>query len=154
MVLESVYKNKDFTQKYLLLTIILSAAALGFNFLGILNIPAIQVISSILIIAAFIDLFVLSLILYEVVNTQDAFGKKIKLLNHLLLMVLAIAPLLSSLGGMLSSFMLYFIGPNTQDLSMLSLTTSILALSLTTGLGICISLLCYLKIDESNMWKF
>ena len=141
-------------KKFVLITIITSCVALIFNFIAMINIAFIQAISTILIVAMLINLFLLSLLLYENINKFDVIGRTINFLNNLLLLLLAITPLLVGLGGMLESALLYFIFPTSNNLSMLAQVISIVILSILVAYGIILSLLCLINLDAPKLWNF
>ncbi len=111
-------------------------------------------ISTVLIVAMLINLFLLSLVLYENINKFDVLGRTINILNHLLLLILALAPLLVGLGGMLESIMIYFIFPTSNNLSMLAQIITILIMSVIVAYGIILSLICLINLDAPKLWNF
>jgi len=141
-------------KKFLIITIIISCVALIFNFIALINIILIQMISTVLIVAMLINLFLLSLVLYENINKFDVLGRTINILNHLLLLILALAPLLVGLGGMLESIMIYFIFPTSNNLSMLAQIITILIMSVIVAYGIILSLICLINLDAPKLWNF
>jgi hypothetical protein len=153
MGLQSI-KNVSFMKKFLIITIIISCVALIFNFIAMINIILIQMISTVLIVAMLINLFLLSLVLYENINKFDVIGRTINTLNHLLLLILAIAPLLVGLGGMLESAILYFILPTSNNLSMLAQVITILIMSVLVAYGVVLSVICLINLDAPKLWNF
>ena len=153
MDLQSI-KNVSFMKKFLIITIIISCVALIFNFIAMINIILIQMISTVLIVAMLINLFLLSLVLYENINKFDVLGRTINTLNHLLLLILALAPLLVGLGGMLESTIFYFISPTSINLSMFAQVITILIISVLVAYGIVLSVICLINLDAPKLWKF
>lgn len=153
MDLKKTLMSEDFVKKYLLITLLITALSVLFDFLGFLMINAIQWISGFLILAAYFLLVFLTLILYLNVKWDTKSGKRIRILNYLLLLLICISPLLIGLSGALTNG-IYFIVPNTTDGSVIASALSVLSLVVLLGYGICLTLLCFLKIDDRSIWNF
>lgn len=153
MDIKKTLMSEVFVKKYLLLTLLLIGLGILFDFLGFLMINAIQWISGFLILAAYLLLVFLTLILYLNVKWDTKSGKRIRILNYLLLLLICISPLLIGLSGALTNG-IYFVMPNTTEGSVIASALSLLSLMVLLGYGMCLTLLCFLKLDDRSIWKF
>ncbi|MHA1147933.1 MAG: hypothetical protein ACTSR8_06775 [Promethearchaeota archaeon] len=150
--IKKILMSEELVKKFLLLTILLAGLGIFFDFLGFTMVSAIQWIAGILILAAYIFLLVLTLILYLNIKWDSKMGKRIRQLNYLLLFLICVQPLLIGLSGMLTNG-IYFMVPNTTDGASIASALSVLSLMVLLGYGLCLTLLCYLKLDDRSIWN-
>ena len=153
MEIKQLLMKEEFVKDYLLLTILLSVVSVIFDFLGFLKVNALQWIAGISILADYILFLLLTVILYLNVNWDSQEGKRIRMLNYFLLLLICISPLLIGLSGWLNDT-IYFMVPNDIDGSVIASALSVLSLMVLIGYGMCLALLCYLKLDDRSIWNF
>ena len=91
MDIKEIFTNEDFIKKFLLLTLLLSGIGILFDFLGFLMISALQWISGIVILVVYILFLILAGIIHLNVNKESDMGKKIVILNYILLILISIS---------------------------------------------------------------
>ncbi len=146
-------KDKKFVRLYLLLTMCLAAAALVLDFAAYLSVSAVQWIAAILLIAMHGILFLLVVMLYLNLNRTTELGKRMKLLNYVLLLLIMFVPLLISAYGALASMGLYFVLSVETNGALLGEVLIVLMTLLLLGYGIALSLFCFLKFNEKDLWN-
>ena len=149
MDLKPIYNNEQFMKIYLLITIVISGLTLLFDLLGYLYVMPIQVIADVFIILCSIIIFGLVLFLYENVNRKDPFGRIIRICNHGLLLYLGLIPLFLITGVASASFL---IDPTTIGIG--AIVISIITMTVLFSYAFAISLICLIRIKESNIWNF
>jgi len=154
MDIMALLKNEEIVYKFLMLFMLLSGLTILFYLLGLVVDLVIPTLASILIVVEYILLFILSLMVYSNANAENTLGKKMRLLTHLLLVLMALFPVFIGLMGTLLSAGLYFVLPLGSDASALIQGFMIVMFLTVLGVGLLISVTFYLKREDRNLWQF
>ncbi|NHI91003.1 MAG: hypothetical protein EAX96_00785 [Candidatus Lokiarchaeota archaeon] len=143
------YKNQNFMNNYLLITMICSSIAFLFEILTFYESFQIIFFAEIFIVIDGILLFTLILLLYQNINKNDELGQKIIKLNYGLLIYMGTVPVLIILGILVPFFL-----SRPGFIPIYSPIFSIILFSILFGYGVGLSLFCYLKRNDTKIWNF